>query len=268
MAISQHRRAISTVRPWPPAASNVNSKRVTNILLAAAAREPASDSLLSGVCQVAVERLRCVAVTVAVVGPDSVPDVVATSGVLDATLDPLLTDLDDGPTALAAQTSEPVSAADLAVEYDTWPVFVDGAIERQVGAIVAFPIATRGASLATMTLYRAFTGPLNSAEGAEAEALTDAVTQVLLFRELVEPGSGPNGQLRSRRWIQVQQAVGMVSVQIGVSPADALATLRAHAYATEQPLAQLARSVVERTFRFKPSEFGPAIGELPDESEG
>ena len=45
------------------------------------------------------------------------------------------------------------------------------------------------------------------------------------------------------------QAQGMVSVQLGVSLADALARLRAHAYAENLPLGQVARDVVARALR-------------------
>jgi hypothetical protein len=48
----------------------------------------------------------------------------------------------------------------------------------------------------------------------------------------------------------VHQAAGMVSVQLGVSVADALVRLRAHAFAADRPLTQVAREVIARTLRF------------------
>ena len=42
----------------------------------------------------------------------------------------------------------------------------------------------------------------------------------------------------------------MVSVQLDISVADALVRLRAHAFATDRPLTEVAREVVARTLRF------------------
>ena len=45
---------------------------------------------------------------------------------------------------------------------------------------------------------------------------------------------------------EVHQASGMVSVQLGVGVGEALVRLRAHAYAAEQPLREVAADVVGR----------------------
>ena len=49
----------------------------------------------------------------------------------------------------------------------------------------------------------------------------------------------------------VHQATGMVIVQAGVPAVDALAVLRAHAYATDQTLTEVADQVVSRRLDFK-----------------
>jgi hypothetical protein len=56
----------------------------------------------------------------------------------------------------------------------------------------------------------------------------------------------------------VHQAAGMVAVQLGISVADALVRLRAHAYAHERPLRDLADDVVARRVRF----------DTPDDQDG
>ena len=48
---------------------------------------------------------------------------------------------------------------------------------------------------------------------------------------------------------EVHQASGMVAVQLGVSVGDALARLRAHAFAEGRPLAAVAEDVVSRRLR-------------------
>jgi hypothetical protein len=42
----------------------------------------------------------------------------------------------------------------------------------------------------------------------------------------------------------------MLTVQLGVNAEGAFARLRAHAYANERPLGEVARSIVERRLRF------------------
>jgi AmiR/NasT family two-component response regulator len=54
------------------------------------------------------------------------------------------------------------------------------------------------------------------------------------------------------RRAELFQAQGMVMVQLGVSLADALARIRAHAYATNRPLREVAADIVARRLRFDP----------------
>jgi AmiR/NasT family two-component response regulator len=49
----------------------------------------------------------------------------------------------------------------------------------------------------------------------------------------------------------VHNAAGMVSVQLGVSVAEALVRLRAYAFSHEQPLTSVAEDVVTRRLRFQ-----------------
>jgi hypothetical protein len=225
--------------------------RVTEILIDAAA-EVSADSLLAGVCQVVVKQLRGTAVTVAYVGQAVPMDSAASSNEIGRELNALQMDLGDGPDAACARTRDPVSVADLSLQCDQWPMFADAAMIKGVRAVFVFPIASLESIVAVMTLYRGFTGALSNAEASAATSLTEAATQVVLHHGQVEPGAGYHHQPTSARWVQIQQASGMVSVQLNISPADALAVLRAHAYSTEQPLVSVARSVVERTYRFGP----------------
>jgi hypothetical protein len=61
------------------------------------------------------------------------------------------------------------------------------------------------------------------------------------------------------RWAvrdQVDQATGMVVAQLRVSPADALAVLRAHAFAHSTTLAEVSGWVLDRTLDFSNTESG------------
>lgn len=63
----------------------------------------------------------------------------------------------------------------------------------------------------------------------------------------------------------VHQATGMVSVQLDVSMEIALLRLRAHAYASERALGDVAQDVVARRLRFDDDKSGPTS---PDGGKG
>ena len=68
-----------------------------------------------------------------------------------------------------------------------------------------------------------------------------------------ELGSGQDFRLA------VHQAAGMVSVQLGVSIDEAVLRLRAHAFAVDEPVSEVARRVVARQLRLdEPTDDVPA----------
>jgi hypothetical protein len=56
---------------------------------------------------------------------------------------------------------------------------------------------------------------------------------------------------------RISQATGMVIAQMGVPPDDAMAVLRAHAYAQGVSVSEVSRRVVERVVSFRPRTEGP-----------
>ena len=101
-------------------------------------------------------------------------------------------------------------------------------------------------------------GPLLDGQLADALALADTVTVLLLHRVLAETAGDTDKERRPRPGCAqsatyragVHQATGMISVQLNVSLAEALVRLRAHAYAQERPIAEVAADVVTRRLRF------------------
>jgi hypothetical protein len=95
---------------------------------------------------------------------------------------------------------------------------------------------------------RAGPGGLTGDDLAEALAFADAATELLLAEHL--PGGQVPGsaQFFSHR-AGVHQATGMVSAQLGIPVSNAFLRLRAHAYATERLLEDVARDVVGRRLR-------------------
>jgi hypothetical protein len=65
------------------------------------------------------------------------------------------------------------------------------------------------------------------------------------------PGYRPLDRLPDRRAV-VYQATGMISVQLGASLEEALARLRAYAFATSAAVSDVASDVVSRRLRLEP----------------
>jgi hypothetical protein len=72
-------------------------------------------------------------------------------------------------------------------------------------------------------------------------------------------GSGPETDTRTCTPFlddraEIHQATGMVAVQLGVDLSTALVRLRAHAFAQDRLLSEVAVAVVARTLRFRPDK--------------
>jgi ANTAR domain len=128
-----------------------------------------------------------------------------------------------------------------------WPAFA-AAAHAELGsvAISAIPIQPGIDVLGVLTLYQYPARPLEK-DPTMAQFVADTLGAALLRDGGLQEDLG-NGPWSSQA--QVHQAAGMVIAQLGVGPEDALALLRAHAYADGASMAVIARAVVERRLDF------------------
>jgi hypothetical protein len=165
-----------------------------------------------------------------------------------ARLEDLQEVLGQGPGPDAYESGQAV-AAELAgpAAMSSWPMFA-AAARAAAGdaALHALPIRPEGPVLGVLTLYQGTARPL-SCSLPEALFLADALGAALLqdLESQAEVGLGPWAS-RSR----VHQATGMVIAQLGVGADDALALLRAHAYAHDTSVDTIASQVVRRQLDF------------------
>ncbi|MFY0408183.1 ANTAR domain-containing protein [Solicola sp. PLA-1-18] len=152
-----------------------------------------------------------------------------------------------GPGVDAAATGEVVSCTVGAVEEPRWPDFVLAARER-LGPLHLLLVPVRPVSRidGVATFYRRASGLDVLAD--EARFLGNAVGVALADVADTPAPVDAGAPWRSRA--VVHQATGMVMGQVGVSPDDAVALLRAHAYATSTTMDAVARSVVDRRINF------------------
>ena len=112
--------------------------------------------------------------------------------------------------------------------------------------------------LGALGLYRAQSGGLDLEPLAEALVLADTAC-ALLLDAAPRDRRCPQGRWPEQagpRHPEVHQATGMITMQFGVTAAVALVRLRAHAYAHDRRLRDVAGDVVARRLRFGPDAEG------------
>jgi hypothetical protein len=128
-----------------------------------------------------------------------------------------------------------------------WPEFHRAALEDAHGIFYAVPMRPGAQVLGVLSLYRRDAAPL-SEPLATAQFLSDAVGAALLRDPMAHGGQHGSGSWSGRA--EVHQATGMVIAQMNLRPDDALAILKAHAYALNTSLADVAHQVVSRELSF------------------
>ncbi|MFF0376982.1 GAF and ANTAR domain-containing protein [Actinoplanes missouriensis] len=164
--------------------------------------------------------------------------------------------LGEGPCRDAYATASPVLAGDLHATLwrEQWPAFAPAAVLAGAQAVFALPLQVGETGMGVMDLYRDTPGDLADRTLADALVLAGAVVELILVETAAQAGSddsltaGGSDHLLQRA--VVHQATGMISVQAGVPVEDALARLRAHAFAAGLDLDAIAADVVARRLRF------------------
>ena len=163
----------------------------------------------------------------------------------------------EGPCHDVLASAAPVLAADLedAESIRRWPGFIPAARQLGAGAVFAFPLTVGAIRAGVLGLYRGSPGPLPDGQLGDLLILADAATVLLLGRAYGdmdnEGGAGLDGQapdLALHR-AEIDQATGMLTVQLGVPAAEAFARLRAYAYSQDRRLADVAGDIVARRLR-------------------
>ncbi|RSN37625.1 transcription antitermination regulator [Amycolatopsis sp. WAC 01416] len=133
-----------------------------------------------------------------------------------------------------------------------WPRFGPAAREFGIHAVVSAPLGLPEALLGTFTAYRSEAEPdvgVARSVGVFAEALTETALNPAVRLDLADglPVHPLFGDLDRR--VVVHQATGMVMAAHDCSVSDAQAMLRAHAFAREESVTELAQAIVAGTYR-------------------
>ena len=172
---------------------------------------------------------------------------VAASDAESRVLEELQFTVGEGPCIDAFTSRRPVLEPDLDTHGTRrWPGYAPAAQAHGVHAVFAFPLQVGAARAGVLDIYRAEAGSLTP------DALTQAVTFADVAMGLLvdgqaragDTGSSPHLDDALANRLEVYQAQGMVMVDLGLGIEEAMARLRAHSYAVERSIGDVAKDIV------------------------
>jgi hypothetical protein len=162
--------------------------------------------------------------------------------------------LGEGPCVDAYQLDRVITEPDLAEpEVRRWVAFTPPALQAGARAVFGFPLRVGAVRLGAMNLYRDKPSPLTDDQHADALVIADVAARWVLEAQAGAPPDTVAAALEvgAEFHFVVHNAAGMVSVQQGISVAEALIRLRAYAFSTDRLLADVAQDVVARRLRLE-----------------
>ncbi len=208
---------------------------------------------LQRLCRSAALHLPAAGVGVSVLADEGRVMTAASSPAI-ARLEELQVTLGEGPCLDAFETGRPMLVSDLDAEpRSRWPAFAAEVRQQGLRAMFAFPLQVGAARLGGLDVYRERPGPLSRESRTDALVYADLARDGLLDAQDHAVGTDRPAGVEDLDGSQfdVYQAQGMVMVQLKVSLGEAMVRMRAHAFAHERGLVEVARDVIARRLVFE-----------------
>ncbi|MFF3345107.1 ANTAR domain-containing protein [Streptomyces sp. NPDC002779] len=250
-------------------ASDRRSARIRMLVAEQAVRRGAPVSVMD-VCTAAVAALPVGGAGLSAMSRAAVSHPLCSTDAISEQLEELQLTLGEGPCVDAFVRGSAVLAPDLltAELRDRWAVFADAALKAGARAVFSLPLQKGAISPGVLDLYASVPTVLDAEELADALAFADLATLLLLDTGIAETGAPAGVPTPDRGFedlgayrAEIDQASGMLTVQLGVGIEEAFVRLRAYAYARERRLADVAADVVARRLRFSPDAEPDQVGE-------
>jgi hypothetical protein len=227
---------------------------VTKALLAIARDTIDDRALAMRICRACVDGLDVDGAAISLLTAGAARQTLAATDAVAELLEDLQFTFNEGACMEAARTGNPVLVGDLrhSGEVERWPMFAAAVLERSaVRAVFALPLQWGAVNLGVLDLYRLQPGALDDAQLRDAIAAADAAALMMLGLR-TDPDQGGVDWLDHAvaHRAEIHQAAGMVSVQLDVTVAEALARMRAHAFVHDRLLIDVACDVVARRLMF------------------
>ena len=234
----------------------MNGDRLIRIMDRFAIRTADVDRTLGeALCATAVDVLCVPGAGITLQRPGGGHEAIGTSTADMAVLHELERTLGEGPCVDAFVRGEPTAEPDLENPVvGRWMAFAAAALRTEARAAFGYPLQVGGACVGALNLYATRPGLLSSDQHADALVVAAVTTHLAL--STVAHGSADDVLADlldfGTNQVEIHQATGMVAVQLSCRLPDALARLRAHAFAEDRTLSSVAADVVARRLRFDP----------------
>jgi hypothetical protein len=191
--------------------------------------------------------------SIALLTAEGTRDLLGASDPVAAELEQCEVELGEGPGWDAWRRGSAVVASDLAgTDATRWVGFSAEATRRGVRSVVALPVRAGAETIGITVRHRMDAGEPTAAESFRALFAADLIAVTILRLQAgLPPGDLALELHRDRDRAQIHQSAGMVSVQLGISVAEALLRIRAFAFAHGRPLRDISRDIVARQIKFE-----------------
>ena len=205
------------------------------------------------ICEVTTHIVGVAGAGVMLISKDVPQGSLCTSNSVTELMEDLQYTLGEGPGIDAYESDDVVAEADLAnPDVPRWLAFTPRVLDVGVRAVFGFPLRGGEVRMGALNLYKDRPGALSEEQHSDALVMADCIGQWVLDAQSDASPGDLAGVIESSSdfLFIVHNAAGMVSVQLDVPVTEALVRLRAHAFAENQLLRDVAADVVEHRFRF------------------
>lgn len=216
------------------------------------------------ICHTCVTDVEVDGAAVALLSSAGIRAVVYATDDASAALEMLQIDLAEGPCVDAGEGLSPVLISDLRDPAEgvakRWPFFVPQVDALGIHGVFAFPVRIGSVVLGTLELYRRRAARLEGRQLSSALRAADEMCTAIVdlggpmedvhLDGLAVEASAVDAGILGRSAVSVHQAAGMVMVQAQITIDEAMAQLRAAAFAEGVPLTSLAAEVISGRRRF------------------
>jgi hypothetical protein len=209
--------------------------------------------LVTRLCRFTVDEMALSGCALVLMSGAESASMLAGAGPHASTVTGLQMELGEGPCLQAHASGVPVFLPDLAAEAaNRWPTFAAAALAAGVHAEFSLPLAVGPGGIGTLDLCRDRPGMLSEEHLADALVTADIARDAVLYQPYAPGGRGLAEMLDTGGTdrIVIHQATGMIAAQLNDTTSNALARLRAAAFASGRPMYDIAQDVVERRVRF------------------
>jgi len=227
-----------------------HQRRFSAVLLEAGEGPPTLASICLGVATL----LPVSGVSVTLMSPGPVQGVASALEGPAKSIQDLEFTLGEGPGIDAFVRQSPVQIDDLSQSDGRWPLFSSAALGLGVRSVCSLPLVSDSATIGVLTLCSEITGALSGDRFDDALLVADLVGGLVLAIQAESASEHLASTLDTTDLrAVVHQATGMVSAQVGCTVDEALVRLRGRAFASGQPIDELADDVVRGDIRFEPA---------------